>query len=241
MKSHTKSEKMSNGEIKSNQNSCASHSQMESSQEEGSSLSFTKDLQNAKMLLMQCGPSGDSLFNHLSNVVAKVIDERPTKVVEYFEQFSEQLRFETFRMNENLLEEGYKEPERLALAQKLLPSLIESSKISVKKDEEDEPLEESLEEHDDDEEVTYNLPISNDLSELQFYWSLLGIGLHREEIFMLQLSMKKITADSSFKTSRFWGKIFGLKNDYYIFECTPTDAAHERRMVSLTFIFCFYH
>lgn len=46
-------------------------------------------------------------------------------VVEHFKLFNERIRLE---MNGNLLEEGYKEPSRLAIAKKLLQSLIEKSK-----------------------------------------------------------------------------------------------------------------
>lgn len=191
--------------------------------------SLKRDLQNSKLFLQQCGASGDSLYDHLSNVISKVIDERPKNVVDYFELFSERVRLETFRMNENLLEEGYKEPERLALAKTLLPKLIEKSKQSVGDiDEEDEVLE-SMEE--DEGDVIYHKALTKDLCELQFYWNLLGIGFPREEVFSLASSIQRLKTNPSIASCRFWGKMLGLKNDYYIVESTLTQSALETRTV----------
>ena len=191
--------------------------------------SLKRDLQNSKLFLQQCAASGDSLYDHLSNVISKVIDERPQNVVDYFEMFSERVRLETFRMNENLLEEGYKEPERLSFAQTLLPKLIEKSKkLFGDIDEEDEVLESSEE---DEGDVIYHKQPARDLCELQFYWNLLGIGFAREEIFLLACSIERLKTNPAIVSCRFWGKMLGLKNDYYIVESTLTQSTLESREV----------
>lgn len=199
--------------------------------------SLKRDLQNSKLFLQQCSASGDSLYDHLSNVISKVIDERPKNVVDYFELFSERVRLETFRMNENLLEEGYKEPERLKIAQSLLPTLIEKSKQSFGDiDEEDEALE-SMEE--DEGDVIYHKAPAGDLCELQFYWNLLGIGFPREEVFSLACSVERLKTNPSIASCRFWGKMQGLKNDYYIVESTLPQSTLESSMVCYTAEFFF--
>lgn len=193
--------------------------------------SLKRDLLNAKLFLQQSGAKGDSLFDHLSNVIAKVIDERPKNVVDYFEQFSERVRSEKFQMSEQTLEDAYKEPERLALARKLLPMLISKSQQTIKvakDDEEDvEPNEEG------GEELIYRESASRDLYELQFYWNLLGIGFPHEEVFMLACSMTKLQENPTISSCRFWGKMLSLKSDYYIVECELTETALEERFVSI--------
>ena len=193
--------------------------------------------QSAKKLLMQCGASGDSLFNHLSSIISKVIDEEPgATVVDHFEQFSERARHESFRIDENLLEEGYKEPDRLAFAQKILPQLVKrlTTPVEIKENAEINGkfrnLESDVEEEED--EILNESFLPKDLFELQSYWNLLGIGFSQEEIFMLKQSMSSIEQNPSYQTCRFWGKFFGLNNDYYVLECTLTVDAVEDRIVS---------
>lgn len=51
-----------------------------------------------------------------------------------------------------------------------------------------------------------------------------GEGLGTSEYFKLKLAFKKINADYPVESVRFWGKIFGIHNDYYIIECIPGDS-----------------
>lgn len=213
--------------------------------------SLRKDLQNAKLILQQSsGASGDSLYDHLSRIIAKVIDERPKDVVDYFEFFSEGIRVEKCRMlkEEARLEDAYKEPKRLEIAQQRLAMLIPQSRhtsVNVKKSETNEAGEttESIangndevdtdEEEDDDEEIYDEAATVRDLCELQFYWNLFGIGFPREEVFSLSCALRQLRKkNASIATCRFWGKIFGLQSDYYIAECTLTQDALEKRIVS---------
>lgn len=191
-----------------------------------------KSVQNAKAVLMQCGASGDSLLSHLSNVIAKALDEGAPNVVDYFEQFSQKVRVETFRMNDNVLEEGYKEPDRLTIAQKLLPILLESfKKPSSESIETEEELGEDNSE-EDDESANETEPPTQTFAELQLYWNMLGIGFPREEIFSLQQAILRAAKNTSISSYRFWGKLLGLKNDYYVLECSLSEASLECRIVS---------
>lgn len=191
--------------------------------------SLKKDLQNSLLFLQQRSASGDSLFDHISKVIAKVVDERPQNVVDHFELFSERVRLETFEMNENLLAEAYKEPSRLAIALKLLPKLIERSQQSMIVTDKEE-VEEAVDE-DEDEEIS-EVPPKASLWELQFHWNMLGIGLKSEEIFALACSMDRLKENPDLGSCRFWGKILGLKSDYYIVESTLTANTIENRIVS---------
>lgn len=203
-----------------------------------------KDLQNAKLLLQNCSvDSGDSLYDHLSNVIGKVIDERPKNVVDYFEEFSQRVREETFRLNEIILEKAYQEPERLEFAKKILPSLINFKQSSVydektlEEDEidDEENVDEDEEEEDDDEVKVFTKTPKYNFMEQQFHWNSIGIGLAQDETFLLSCALAQLAENSSIATYHFWGQIYGLHNNYFIAECTLTEAAIEERIVSKFF------
>lgn len=217
--------------------------------------SLRKDLQNAKLFLRQSSSaSGDSLYQHLSRVIAKVIDERPKDVVDYFELFSERIRAQNFQVQEMGLEDAYKEPERLEIAQRRLATLIlqsqhmsenvndVNSKGRRSSSDGSQLSTESIangndEDEDEENDVIYEAAAAKDLCELQFYWNLFGIGFSREEVFSLSCSLRQLKRkNASIATCRFWGKIFGLQNDYYIAECTLTGGALEKRIVSFSYI-----
>lgn len=212
--------------------------------------SLRKDLQNAKLFLQQSSSaSGDSLYQHLSRVIAKVIDERPKDVVDYFELFSERVRAQNFQAQEVRLEDAYKEPERLEIAQRRLAMLIlQSQHTSANVNDVNgggrssshgsQLSTESIangndEDEDEENDVIYEAAAERDLCELQFYWNLFGIGFSREEVFSLSCSLRQLKRrNAGIATCRFWGKIFGLQSDYYIAECTLTRDALEKRIVS---------
>ncbi|CAO1393733.1 unnamed protein product [Diamesa serratosioi] len=214
----------------------------ENSNEEFVVPTLKKDLQNAKLFLQNCSlESGDSLYDHLSNVIGKVIDERPKNVVDYFEEFSQCVREEKFRLNEIILEKAYQEPERLAFAKKILPSLINfkpNSMYDVEKtlqedeiDEEENVKDEDEEEEDDDDEVKVFTEIPKyDFMEQQFHWNSIGIGFANDETFLLSCALAHLGENSSIATYHFWGQIYGLHNNYFIAECTLTEAAIEERI-----------
>jgi len=49
-----------------------------------------------------------------------------------------------------------------------------------------------------------------------FQWA--GIGFGEQETYRLQKSLKKLAADKSATTMRFFGKIYGTQQDYYVVE-----------------------
>ena len=60
-------------------------------------------------------------------------------------------------------------------------------------------------------------PLPN-LQELNFYFEQAGIGLGREETFRVWLSLKSLIDKYPLESIRFWGKIFGIEQNYYIAE-----------------------
>lgn len=63
---------------------------------------------------------------------------------------------------------------------------------------------------------------SEDIVNDGFLFDALGVGLGREEMYNVQLAIKKLGEDPKvgISTIRFFGKFFGLSADYYVFETT---------------------
>jgi radial spoke head protein 4A len=72
--------------------------------------------------------------------------------------------------------------------------------------------EESLGEQDDIE-----TPLPN-LQELSYYFEQAGVGLGREETFRVWLAMKQLVERYPLESIRFWGKLFGIEQNYYVVE-----------------------
>lgn len=86
--------------------------------------SVARDLRVARLILSECSKdTGDCVYDHLSELIKKIIDDRPPNVIDYFEEYSRQMREERFRMDENFFQTTYVEPERILVAKRMLEYL----------------------------------------------------------------------------------------------------------------------
>lgn len=86
-----------------------------------------------------------------------------------------------------------------------------------------------------DEEVETPLP---NLMELCFYFEQAGIGLNREEMIRIWLALKSLVDNHPLQHVRFWGKIFGREQNYYVAEVEYREGdeeEEEEEEVSLRF------
>ncbi|KAH9642274.1 hypothetical protein HF086_009638 [Spodoptera exigua] len=75
---------------------------------------LNNDLVLAKNFLkQQSAATGDSLYDHLVDVVQKILSQRPPDVVDNFEQYSWEVKQEKFRPNFDLLNDIYLSPPQL--------------------------------------------------------------------------------------------------------------------------------
>ena len=81
--------------------------------------------------------------------------------------------------------------------------------------------EESLGEQDDVE-----TPLPN-LQELAYFFEQAGIGLGKEETFRVWLAMKQLVERYPLESIRFWGKLFGIEQNYYVAEVKFQDDKDE--------------
>jgi radial spoke head protein 4A len=58
-----------------------------------------------------------------------------------------------------------------------------------------------------------------------FEWG--GVGLGKEEMYKIMLSLKRLVESNPIKTIRFFGKIFGRRSDYIIAESEMKEGAKQ--------------
>ena len=62
-------------------------------------------------------------YDHLSALLNKILAEKPVNVIEYFEEYSRNLKEERFRTSTDHLQDIYVPPDEFEQAKKLIPLL----------------------------------------------------------------------------------------------------------------------
>uniref|UniRef100_A0A1I8NR69 Radial spokehead-like protein n=1 Tax=Stomoxys calcitrans TaxID=35570 RepID=A0A1I8NR69_STOCA len=192
------------------------------------------ELAMAKSIMQQYSSiSGDNLFDHLSDIIKRVIDERPPNVIDFFEEFSRKVREQKLHVPERFPPDGVHEEKRsYKVAQKQLMSMNLPYPSDLL---DDEDLEEERQKIDDlkldlKREPLDNFRIFNGrVQHLQFYWNQCGFSFTAEDIFQLACSMDRLQTHPSIRQCRFWGMIYGTKAPYYIVEVLLTNEEIESR------------
>ncbi|XP_072929487.1 radial spoke head protein 6 homolog A [Epargyreus clarus] len=186
---------------------------------------LNNDLILAKNFLkQQSGATGDSLYDHLVDVVQKILTQKPPDVVDSFEHYSWQLKLEKFRPNFDLLNDIYLTPPQLAAVQKV----DEMFRLVASKSETLENLGEEEQELDLEEDSIK--PRIADLIEHNYYFHEAGYGLPHSECYAVYISLHMLAIKEPVATVRFFGKIFGTKANYYVAETDLTIEELDRRI-----------
>ncbi|XP_072747686.1 radial spoke head protein 4 homolog A [Anoplolepis gracilipes] len=170
--------------------------------------SVEHDIRRAKKFLQKHSTeSGDSLYDHLTELLAKLLAEQPRNAVDIFEEYSRKMKEERFKTKTDHLRDLYVPPVQYDDAKKLI-KLFQSVKQI------DEGDQERMEdEEEDDKKKKYP-----DMLDLLFYFEQTGVGLPRHEMLLLNLSIRKLASTMPVENIRFWGKILGKPKNYYIVE-----------------------
>ncbi|XP_048797122.1 radial spoke head protein 6 homolog A-like isoform X3 [Lagopus muta] len=166
--------------------------------------------QNAKAYLLKSSiTSGLNLYDHLVNVLTKILDEQPTDPVDILENISKDLKAAQFQKKMDTLRDEHE----------ILPS-FESAEMRrnlfLKSDGGDEEREEEL----------GGTPLPN-MMETAFYFEQGGIGLSRDETYLIFLALKKLVSVQPIQTCRFWGRILGREKNYIIAEVQYREGEEE--------------
>lgn len=154
--------------------------------------------EEAKQFLRREDEDGSSLYEHLSQVLAKIVVEKPANANAMFEHISQELRRGDFA-NTVAPAEGDEEPTRPEKEAQLAWCATVSKLYEDKTGEEQQ-------------EGTF----PDLMTEANVYeWA--GISFGREETYRLYLSIKSMALQEG-RNLRFWGKVLTQSGDYYIIQ-----------------------
>ncbi|PIK38778.1 putative radial spoke head protein 4-like A-like [Apostichopus japonicus] len=170
-----------------------------------------QDFLNAKAFLLKSSiKSNLNLYDHLSRVLTKVLNERPENVVDVFEDISKDVKRSKFTSQADTILDKVDRSTEVILAEVQKP-LFEKNQ-------------EEAEHEGGEDEVETPLP---NLPELMFYFEQAGIGMSREEMMRIFLALKQLVDNYPLQTCRFWGKIYGTELNYIVAEVEYREGEEE--------------
>lgn len=165
---------------------------------------------NAKSYLLTASTkTGDNLYDHLCKVLTKVLDERPDNSVDILEDISQEEKRAKFSSENTTVLDKVDNTTEVALAE------IQKKLFTKGEGEEEEIPEEEVE-----------TPLPN-LMELSFFFEQGSIGLSREETYKTWLALKTLVEKHPLQHIRFWGKMLGTEQNYYIAEVEYREGEDE--------------
>ncbi|CAH2044783.1 unnamed protein product, partial [Iphiclides podalirius] len=186
---------------------------------------LNNDLIRAKNFLkQQSAATGDSLYDHLVDLVHKILTHKPPDVVDNFEQFSWEVKQEKLRPNFDLLNDVYLSPPQLDVARKMeeMFKLVGSKSLNM------QDMGEEEQELDLEEESVR--PKIADFIDHNYYFRQGGYGLPDSECYAVYIALNMLAIKEPVATVRFFGKIFGTKANYYVAETDLTIEELDRRV-----------
>jgi len=162
-------------------------------------VEIEKEVEKAKSYLQNLDTSKNiSVYDHLCHVLKKVLTERPKNATALLETY----------ISESATDEAVKSSESRVDMEKQSGVAETNMKLFQKNEEED---------GEGDGEEEFEIPLPNCM-ELAFFFEQAGIGLSREEMYKIFLSLKSLVFGFPLTSVRFWGKILGVNANYIIAE-----------------------
>ncbi|KAM3619548.1 uncharacterized protein V6R79_010022 [Siganus canaliculatus] len=164
------------------------------------------------LMLKTSTKSNLNLYDHLTQLLERVIDEEPLNAVDVIEDLSYDVKRRIFKDTQSTLRDSpdTTETELLAEQQRLLFSKQEES----------------------DQEEELGKPNLPNVTEIGFYLEQAGVGLGREEMQRIFLSLRQLVESQGLLHCRLWGKILGLKRNYIVAEAEYRDVEEEEEQNS---------
>ncbi|CAH8468902.1 unnamed protein product [Schistosoma rodhaini] len=156
-------------------------------------------LKHKMELLEMTDGYGNNLYQHLKNCIKHMLCQQRFDDLNEFEILSSRLKAGTKR-------HGPGDPSNMNPAS-FSASKIQQKLFSRNSEEDEEPVADEGEEH----------PLPN-VTENAYYFENAGIGIGKNETVLLNMAIKSLVNTQAVQTARFWGKIYGLTQNYYIVE-----------------------
>ncbi|KAM5297509.1 radial spoke head protein 6 homolog A [Glossophaga mutica] len=169
-------------------------------------------VQNAKAYLQQTSISCDlSLYEHLVNVLTKILNQRPQDPLSILESLNRTAQVEWFHPKLDTLRDDPEMQPTYEMAEKQKALFVRGSSGEGEQEVEEEPLETAV----------------PNVMESAFYFEQAGVGLSSDESFRIFLALKQLVDQQPIHTCRFWGKILGLSRSYLVAEVEFREGEEE--------------
>ncbi|KAL2792470.1 radial spoke head protein 4-like protein A isoform 2 [Daubentonia madagascariensis] len=172
-------------------------------------------IQNAKAFLLKTSSkSGLNLYDHLSSMLTKILDERPENAVDIIENISQDVKMAHFSKKLDTLQNEKEMLPTYEIAEKQKALFLQGHLEGVDQELEDEIAENCL----------------PNVMESAFYFEQAGVGLGTDETYRIFLALKQLTDTHPIQRCRFWGKILGLEMNYIVAEVEFREGEDEEEV-----------
>ncbi|CAI6359810.1 unnamed protein product [Macrosiphum euphorbiae] len=175
-----------------------------------------------------------NVYNHLQDLLDKILLERPKNPLQNFEKYSMMLK-RTYIHNDVNFERVFVDNinrnycfKSLQMYKCALKTQVEQQKQYNKNKNNIRKLEIDQQE---EKKTMNNIVQVQNLCEVNYMFNKAGFGLPMDEAAVIYLTMNEMAQLNKFKSIRFWGKIFGIRKMYYVIECKWSDAELERKLM----------
>jgi len=146
--------------------------------------------------------NGSTVFEHVSDILLKLVEERPVNPVDVFEEVSAAVKLNAYNAADAPLRPSYQDHPSIQWARET------ADQLKIKGPGEDKAV-------GGDQGCT----IQN-LSQDALMFEQAGIGVGSHQATSIAVGLRRLAEAEPLKTVRFWGKITGTMRDYIIAEAT---------------------
>ncbi|XP_035139493.3 radial spoke head protein 6 homolog A isoform X7 [Callithrix jacchus] len=170
-------------------------------------------VQNAKAYLLQTSINCDlSLYEHLVNLLTKILNQRPEDPLSVLESLNRTTQWEWFHPKLDMLRDDPEMQPTYEMAEKQKALFTRGGGGAEGEQEMEEEVGET--------------PVPN-IMETAFYFEQAGVGLSVDESFRIFLALKQLVEQHPIHTCRFWGKILGINRSYLVAEEESRSGANK--------------
>jgi len=156
------------------------------------------------------GNGSSTVFSHVSEILLKLVEERPANPVDVFEEVSAAVKQSSYSAADAPLRPSYQDHPSLQWARATVDQL------RIKGPGEDKAV-----------GGDQGCDVQN-LAQDALLLEAAGIGVGTHQATCIAVGLRKLAEVEPLKSVRFWGKVTGVKRDYIIAEATYKDpSAHE--------------
>ncbi|KAI9223271.1 radial spokehead-like protein [Blastocladiella britannica] len=184
-------------------------------------IAASAQMRDAKQYLqMHSDRTGFNVYDHLTDLVASLLDKRPKNPADAFEGVSSQIKRQRFALDALHAPLGFKKVHDLT------PAHTEVHKLAALLQSAAKTIEENATGGGADDGAG-QVP---DILDLAALFETAGISLGKQETLLLTLSVHALVKDQGLTSARFWGKVTATHGAYYIVEaegCPPEETDGE--------------